>query len=193
MIAFDGKLKRRDRDILERVYRRTSRALLAFAYDMLKDHNLAEDVVQESFVRLANNLDKIDDPESDRTFSYMFVIVKNVIFTDRYKRSRAEEVPYEDYDLEEDEIPFVVEEFVLKKEQYALLKEAIKNLPQKLREPLVLFYFGQFKIDQIADMMEISPTNAGVRIHRARNEIKKYIERKEEESDGRGKQKVHNR
>ncbi|MGN0629374.1 MAG: RNA polymerase sigma factor [Oscillospiraceae bacterium] len=178
MSAFVEKMADSDRELLEEVYRYTYKILLAYAKDMLKDQGLAEDTVQEAFIRLSGNLDKIDSPDSKRTLNYMIVIVKNIIYTNFIKENRVEKFSYEDYDTENDP-PSTVEDLLVEKEQYGMLKEALRSLSDGLRQPLVLHYFSRLKLEQIADVMKITPTNVGVRIYRAKKELKDYITKKE--------------
>ncbi len=58
------------------------------------------------------------------------------------------------------------------------LKEAISNLPDALREPLILHFFNGMKLDQIAQLLGISLSNVGMRIYRAKIEIKAYVKKK---------------
>ena len=51
----------------------------------------------------------------------------------------------------------------------------IAKLPGSYRDMLALSFLGQLDDEQIADTLGMTPTNAKVRLHRARQEFKKII------------------
>ncbi|PIY69538.1 hypothetical protein COY90_00070 [Candidatus Roizmanbacteria bacterium CG_4_10_14_0_8_um_filter_39_9] len=53
------------------------------------------------------------------------------------------------------------------------LKNCIKQLDMKYKEPLVLFYYEEKKYEEISDILRIPVRNVGVLIHRGRLQIKK--------------------
>ena len=55
------------------------------AYKVLGDKNLAEDTVSESFVRILNKLDRIDEVNKNATKSFLSIISRNVAI-DLYKK-----------------------------------------------------------------------------------------------------------
>ena len=184
LIFSDGSEGKRERSVLERVYNKTNGILFGYAMSILKDQGLAEDAVQESFLRLSKNLDKIDSPESKRTINYMITIVKNLCYTLCNRRARGPVIQLEENDTDTETDTDSVEDIVIHKEDYIWLKEAITSLDDTLREPLILYYFNEMKDNEIADLLGISRANVGVRIFRAKKKIKEYIERRETGTNG---------
>lgn len=184
MIFSDGSEGKRECGILERVYNKTNRILFGYAMSILKDQGLAEDAVQESFLRLSINLDKIDSPESKRTLNYMITIVKNLCYTIYDKRTGNSDFQLKENDTDVEADTDSVEDIVIHKEDYIWLKEALTTLNDTLREPLILHYFNEMKDNEIADLLGISRANVGVRIFRAKKKIKEYIERRETGTNG---------
>ena len=115
--------------------------LYGYAYDILKDKGLAEDAVHEAFIRLEKNLDKIDDPDSRRTFNYLITIVENISKTMYIKRSREFASELEDYSENKEDDFESADEVLIKQEEYALLHEAIDHLDEKYRKVMTLLYF----------------------------------------------------
>lgn len=56
------------------------------------------------------------------------------------------------------------------------LRKAITQLPEKYREPLVLFEFSGLSIKEIADITELSENGVKSRLSRARQQISKLLE-----------------
>lgn len=165
--------------MIEKLYIKTNKVLYGYAYDILKDKGLAEDAVHEAFIRLEKNLDKIDDPDSRRTFNYLITIVENVSKTMYVRRKREFVAPLEDYSENSDERFETADELIVKQEEYALLHEAMEHLEDKYRKVMVCLCVYGMKEKEISEELGISVTNAGVRIHRAKSKIREYIERKE--------------
>lgn len=114
----DGSAGKRECGILERVYDKTNGILFGYAMSILKDQGLAEDAVQESFLRLSKNLDKIDSPESKRTLNYMITIVKNLCYTIYNKRAKGPNIRLEENDTDTETDTDSVEDIVIHKEDY---------------------------------------------------------------------------
>lgn len=179
MISFKFSSKDEERTAIEKLYIKTNKVLYGYAYDILKDKGLAEDAVHEAFIRLEKNLDKIDDPDSRRTFNYLITIVENISKTMYIKRSREFASALEDYSENKEDDFESADEVFIKQEEYALLHEAIDHLDEKYRKVMTLLYFYGMKEKEIAEELGLSISNVGVRIHRAKIKIKEYIERKE--------------
>ena len=64
------------------------------------------------------------------------------------------------------------EEDIMKKENLERLNQAVEGLEDIYRIPLLLKDFEEFSIKEISEMLEISESNAKVRIHRARTKVK---------------------
>lgn len=178
MISFKFSSKDEERTAIEKLYIKTNKVLYGYAYDILKDKGLAEDAVHEAFIRLEKNLDKIDDPDSRRTF-YLITIVENISKTMYVKRSREFASALEDYSENKEDDFESADEVLIKQEEYALLHEAIDHLDERYRKVMTLLYFYGMKEKEIAEELGLSISNVGVRIYRAKVKIKEYIERKE--------------
>ena len=62
----------------DELHKRYRQAMMNVALRILKDHHLAEDAVQEAFLRIARNFSKIGDLESPQTRVFMITVVRNV-------------------------------------------------------------------------------------------------------------------
>ena len=71
--------------------------------------------------------------------------------------------------------PLSPEQEVAHKDIHDCIRGEIAKLPGPYRDVLALSFLGQLDDAQIADTLGITPTNAKVRLHRARQEFKKII------------------
>ena len=65
----------------ETLYYTHRHTMLHIAMQILKDHQLAEDAVQEAFIRLVKNFSKIGQVNCPRTRLFVVIIVRNISLT----------------------------------------------------------------------------------------------------------------
>lgn len=143
-------------------------SLLRTCYLFLKDHSLAEDAVQETFLKAYRSMDTFRGESSERTWLTRIAI--NVCkdmrkatwfrLVDRF--TTPEMLPETAYAYSEPE------------ESLVLL---VMNLPRKLREVVVLYYYQNFDTYEIADALGIARSSVSSRLQRARLKLRASLER----------------
>ncbi len=147
-----------DRMLVE-LFEREGRSLVRLARLFVDDRNAAEDLVQEAFIRLARSASRIKDEA--KAAAYLRSIVLNLA-RDHNRRglvSLRHRLPLDDERAQE------VDELVLRDDQRQIL-EALRDLPHRQRDCLVLRYYQELGIDDIADTLGIS-----------RNSVKTHLQR----------------
>ncbi len=66
------------RDKLEELYYKYHKYVYKIAYNILNDSYLAQDVVQSVFIKLIENIDKIDRIECNKTKAFIVIITRNL-------------------------------------------------------------------------------------------------------------------
>ncbi len=149
---------------IEIIYNKYCKFMYKVAYDILKEKYYAEDAVQQSFIRIINNLDKIGDIESQKTRNFIGLITRNIsidIYNSRKKQSDAigdDITENPDNDLSA---------IIIKKETVANLKKYINELKPIYYIPLVMKAQG-YSVNEIADTLGINSKTVQKRIERAR-------------------------
>ncbi|MGM0843917.1 MAG: sigma-70 family RNA polymerase sigma factor [Bacillota bacterium] len=147
---------------------------LAFTYVKRKD--IAEDLVQEVFVKVYKNLDKFQSNSSIKTWIISIAINQ----CKDYLRSA-----YYRYIYLSEKISFMAkggtktpEELVLEEFGKHLLTKDVLSLPVKYREVIILYYFQELKIKEITDVLNVNENTIKSRLSRAKEIMKKkYQER----------------
>ncbi len=165
-------------DIYDQFYTKVRKFILA----LVRDEWAADDLIQETFLRIQNNLRNLKDPS--KLSSWIFRIAYNLC-QDHFRRlkiSRKEER------IDQEEMEDLKEALVLKgsdiqKEvEQRQMGECVQNqvdlLPKSLREVLILFDMMEFSHQEIADILGIKVENVKVRLHRARKKLKPILEEK---------------
>ncbi len=153
-------------------------------YAYVKCISTAEDAVQEGVLAAHLNLASLENRDALGAWLYRIVIRKAIDML--YKNQK---VPQSEEDLEEllsyDKNGFLnapmwsgrsnPEEQILKSEGLAQVSKAVDSLADVYRIPILLKDFEGFSIREVSDMLQISESNAKVRIHRARIKLKNEL------------------
>ena len=141
------------------------RTMLHIAMRILKDHQLAEDAVQEAFIRLRKNLSKVGQVDCPQTRLFTVIIVRNISLTMRAEQQKQiiVEVPEAavpaEYDLEEE---------VLERIAYEEVLRAIQKLPLLYRDILYLQCVEEYKLTEISRLLGIGTETVKKRAQRGR-------------------------
>jgi RNA polymerase sigma-70 factor (ECF subfamily) len=160
-------------DALAEVYRRHAGATFALARRLLNDKELAEEILQEIFLRLWNNPDRFD-PERGSLRSYLLAqthgrsvdLLRSETSRRRREEREARESPAFGDDIEREVIDLTTSEKV---------KEVVAALPVDERQAIELAYFGGHTYRQVAVMLEAPEGTVKSRIRsglrRLRNDL----------------------
>lgn len=151
-----------DKHKFEIIYEKYRDKLFAIANDILHNEHDAEDAVHYGFMRLAENISKIGDPDCPKTRGYIVTIVENrAIDVYRAKQSHPTQ-PYLD------ETVGIEVEYNGSNELVA----CIAKLPARQRSIIVLKYHHGYELKAIARMLGITYANALKIEYRAKEKLK---------------------
>ena len=142
-----------DSNALEQLYDRYSAVVYRVALRMLKNRELAEDVVQEVFWRVWRRSESFAN-DRGRVTQWLFGIAHNLCI-DELRRMRSRPTPiYED--VEHPVIQQLIDEqtdvpaMAWTAEQRRVIIEAMSELPEAQRQAIALAYFGGLSHQEIA-------------------------------------------
>ena len=138
-------------DALAEVYRRHAGAVFALAKRLLSDKTLAEEVVQEVFLRLWDAPDRYD-PDRGSLRSYLLAqchgrsvdLIRSESSRRRREERDASRTAESGYDLEHEVWDMAVADRV---------KATLQGLPEGEREAILLAYFGGHTYKEVADLL----------------------------------------
>jgi RNA polymerase sigma-70 factor (ECF subfamily) len=177
----DAELLRRyaagDESAFRLIVNRYKDGLYSFLRQFLNRQDLVEDVFQETFLQLFTSRDSFDTSRPLRP--WLFTIAANKAKDALRKWQRTSAIPIgsiadsQDLSFEEmlntlasSDISLPYEE--LEKDETALrVGQVIMNMPENLREILVLAYFNKFSYKQIAEILSIPIGTVKSRLHTA--------------------------
>ena len=164
-------------EIYDQYYAKVRRFILT----LVKDEWAADDLIQETFLRIQKNLSSLRD--SSKMSSWIFRIAYHLC-QDHFRQLRVarkrESIDEEKIETLED--VFVQEEPIQKDLEQREMGQCVQNqidlLPQSFRTVLVLFNLMELNHQEIAETLGITIENVKVRLHRARKKLKTILEEK---------------
>jgi RNA polymerase sigma-70 factor (ECF subfamily) len=149
------------------LFRQEASSLVRLVRLFVDDRNAAEDLVQEAFIRLARGGHRIRD--RDKAPAYLRSIVLNLA-RDHNRRglmSLRHHLPQDDQAAIEDEIE-------LRDDQQRVI-DALRELPHRQRDCLVLRYYDDLGIDDIASTLGISRNSVKTHLGRALKALEREL------------------
>lgn len=149
------------------LYERYCSLMLNVAYRYLNDRFLAEDAVHEAFLAVAKNIRKVGEPDSAETRAYLLTVTRGCAI--KLYRKFENETPDGDAVKERIETSSVsAENEFIAYDDAAALKQAVKDLPDIYREPLLLRVVYGYSYKQIAKIVGVSEQGCRKRVERAK-------------------------
>lgn len=151
------------------------------AYRMSNNNSQeAEDISQEAFLRAYQSLVRFNP--SYKFSTWLYQITLNII-RDKFKKKQLDPVsldaPAKIADAEFYPQPVDLatnpEQIITRREDSQRILQALHSLPLKYREAIVLRYLQDLSYTEIGNILELSPGTVKVRLHRAREQLKKML------------------
>lgn len=145
--------------------------LMRLCYLYLHDVQLAEDAVQETFIKAARTLDKFRGEASMKTWLTSIAMrtccdMRRSFWFRRMDRRVTPEM-----------LPNPVQSPL---EEETALTVAVMNLPQKEREVILLYYYQDMNVSEIARALGVTQPTVSYRLKRAREKLRQELEGREE-------------
>ncbi len=180
----ENKLAKDVAEKIRNLYDEHRDAMYIEAKDILRDHALAEDAVQQAILKIIDKFAKFPDGDADITRRFMKVVARNTaidIYNSRKKMNAKCE--YIDAVQNEETNAYSIgrtpcDELIAKENKSAIYK-AIDSLSKKYRDVLLLEKLYGYSQKEIAEILNISYSAVKKRMERASKMLKEEL-RKEE-------------
>lgn len=138
-------------------------SLFAAAFNVCKNAQDAEDVVQDTFIAYWSEKREFESEQHIRAWLLRVAINKAKNKVNSFFRKHT--LPLEDY-METLEFP---------SEESSDLFETVMKLPEKYRIVIHLFYFEDYSVGEIAEILKVSPGSVKVRLSRGRLSLRNML------------------
>jgi RNA polymerase sigma-70 factor (ECF subfamily) len=160
-----------NQDAFTEIVSRYKNLVYSIILRMVNDHEEANDLAQEVFIKVYKNLDKYS-PEF-KFSTWIMRITTNLVIDYRRKR-KQDTVPIDDmdYEIASADTP---EDSYIQKEQENIVNIAIKDLPDMYRIPIILYHQQDLSYQEIGDIIGEPLSKVKNRIFRGRKMLKEKL------------------
>jgi RNA polymerase sigma-70 factor (ECF subfamily) len=151
----------------DRLYRSSRDDVYAYVAGLLRDEAAAEEVTAAAFERAYRKRNRFD-PERGEPRAWLFGIARNAALDELRRRGRQAELTTEPVDLDS----FAAEAGAERSERRLEVAAALERLEPRERELIALKFFAGLGNAEIAQVLGISESNAGTKLHRAMTKLR---------------------
>lgn len=163
-----------DKDAFSKIYRMFSRRIFRYCFLNLHDHDLAQDISQETFIKAWKNLPSFSHFAGGSFQAYLFKIAKNSIID--FSRKKKETSLEGAMEIEANEKP---DENLVREETSKKVWEALSLLKEEEKQIVILRYFEELSFTEISKVLGIREGALRVKIHRVLKKMKEVLEETE--------------
>lgn len=159
-----------DSDLLTVLYKKYYKEIFLYIYSMCKNREKAEDITQDTFIKAMIYLSN----SHINTRAWLYMVARNLL-TDMY-RKESKTSNFED--ISEIDVPSgddPLSDFI-GNNQKRLLHMAINRLDKNKRELIILHFYNNVPLKDIALLLNKTPENIRIQIYRAKHELKRILE-----------------
>jgi RNA polymerase sigma-70 factor (ECF subfamily) len=173
------KILQTDPQLFEELIRRYNSLLYKIGRTYNYNHQDTEDLMQETNASAYFNLAKFENRSSYKT--WLTKIMLNHCYQKRRKFSFKNEIPVEEYEINNSNPLFQQEDNnekdLINKELKHVIENALQNIPPNYRIVFTLRELGGFSVSETATALDIRESNVKVRLKRAKLMLRTHIEK----------------
>tara|TARA_Y100001951_G_scaffold97019_1_gene96348 strand:- start:611 stop:1237 length:627 start_codon:yes stop_codon:yes gene_type:complete len=141
--------------------------LYRYAFWLCRDQHIAEDIVQDAFLRAWKALDTLLDDNAAK--SWLITILRR----ENARRFERKQLDYSD--VEQDTLADDLNPALEQQYDNALLQQQLMLLPPEYGEPLLLQALAGFSSDEIGQLLSLNVNTVNTRLFRARHLLKQRL------------------
>jgi RNA polymerase sigma-70 factor (ECF subfamily) len=146
---------------------RYSQSLVRLAYSYSQDWSMAEDHVQNSFIKAFYSMNQLN---SENPYPWLAKIVINesrAVYRKKWREYITSLIPERAVESSE--------ESLIRKESDQYLHDLVLKLPERYSVPIILYYFDNLSVEQVAQVIGISQGTVKSRLSRGREKLKNQL------------------
>lgn len=183
------KTVQKDKGQFELLYSQIINKVYFWCYTILGNDADANDATQEAMIRIYNKIDSLEDPEMFLSWMYRLVRNNSLTYIRLHKKNDLEFLYDDSYketfenvvkDNRKDNLP---SEAYNSKEVKQVIVDLIDQLPRKQKEVITLYYLEEYKINEIAEILDYNSGSVKSRLHAGRKSLEAHIKKYEEQNN----------
>ncbi|GMK40849.1 hypothetical protein PCCS19_39050 [Paenibacillus sp. CCS19] len=182
-------LRNKDEAALRALMELYGNKLMRTAYLLVKDKQVAEEAVMDTFIQAYRKIDQLQD--SDRLESWLLRITVNRCRMKMRAWSWSRLLPLSNVEQMITEEEAGPEKLLIEAWRNENLSEALLKLDYKYREAIVLFYYNGLSVAEIAEQTNSNENTVKARLARGRAKLKSMLEKQEDGDETRAGTRAH--
>ena len=166
------RLRNGDHRAFEQLYRQYKKTIAGHLLHIFRDEALAQDIVQDTFIKIWENRAQLDEHKSFKAF--LFTIATNNAYNLFQKASREDKVRL-GFHLALQNAANQVEDYIFRKEYVEMLRSLLTLLPEKQREVFQLAKIEGYSYAEISEQLNISSNTINTHLKRASRFLRKRL------------------
>ena len=163
-----------DKTEFERLYHQYADAIFRKTLYILKNQQDTEDVIQETWLKVSKNMDKLKDKDDRVALAYIMKIAYHQALS-HLREQKIPDEPLSEADAKSDEDALFC---ICQQADMNDIVACFAELPVHYRDVLSLYFFYHHSIPEIAKLLHIKPATANSRFTRGRKKLIDMLERK---------------
>lgn len=176
-----NQAKNNDQSAITKLYELTNQNAYFVAISMMKNEDDTFDIMQNAYIKAFDKLDTLENPEKFQSWLNQIVSNECKMALRKHRDFVFSDFETEDgYDfgdmIENDNIEFNPDSNIEYEETKQAMEEILHKLPDEQRLVVLMFYFQEFSIKEIAQMLDCSENTVKSRLNYAKKKIKTEVE-----------------
>ncbi|OSY88223.1 RNA polymerase [Tenacibaculum holothuriorum] len=149
------------------------------AFKMVQNKEEAEEVSQDTFIKVYKNLSKFKGESKFSTWVYK-IAYRTCLDALKKRKNKYNTDTIDEVTINKIKTTEGILESIEKKERAVVIKQCMQDLPEDERTILWMFYFDELSLKEIINVTDFSEANVKVKLHRARKRLLTIVQRKVE-------------
>lgn len=161
-----------DEGAYAQLYHKYSPKIYNISRKMFLNHEDAEGVVQDVFIKIWRNRTKLDSSLSFN--AYIITILRSIII--KHSKKRARFYAYEKYAIAfSSDFSQETEDYIIFSDLSEISSKVLENLPQKQKQVFMMKNFHHLSVDEIAEKLNLSKRTVENQIYRATKTLREKL------------------
>jgi len=174
-----AEIQNGNQSAFDELYKLTSERAYFVALEFTKNNQDAEDILQESYIKALSKIKELDKPESFSSWLNQIVANKSKDFLKKKKPMLFEAEENEVFEvLPDEDTNFQPEDNLDQTELQKTVMEVLDELSEEKRACVLMMYFEELSVGEIAQTLEIPEGTVKTRLFSARKELKEKFARR---------------
>jgi len=145
------------------------------AIRMIKNREEAEEVAQDTFIKVFKSLDKF---KGDSKFStWIYRVTYNTCLDNKKKNEKhLNDIAIDEFTFNKLDTIDNALDHLMKQERRELIKQCVKKLPEDSSALITLFYFEEMSLEEISKIINVETNTVKVKLYRARKKLAVILE-----------------